>query len=79
MSDLRPTTLVITLAEREQDSRDLYSERALVCACCGVRNPDVGMWLLPGLCALCGMRVESVTVTARAATQPLFSKGGYPD
>jgi hypothetical protein len=86
MPDLRPTHVVVSLAEHEQPKRDLYL-LDLTCAGCGKTNSDAGIvWLLPGLCAACARRVTSVTVSA--ATAPLhediqrflkLKKEEYPD
>jgi hypothetical protein len=68
MPDVAPSHLVITLAESDQDGRDLYSEPGLQCAVCGCTNqracPGGCGWVLPGLCSACAPRVLSVTVAA---------------
>lgn len=77
--NLRPTTLILTLADAPQDARDLYGEHKLTCACCGRGNKAVPAWALPGLCVECATHVESVTVAAPHAPPPrqgaLFDHG----
>jgi hypothetical protein len=63
--------LVITLSG-PQDARDLYRERGLTCASCGAQNGGATVWALPGLCADCAMRVESVTAAAPRPQQAAF-------
>lgn len=79
--NIRPTTLILTLADASQDARDLYSQHKLACACCGRNNKQVQAWLLPGLCAECANYVESVTVAAPhipARQAALFETAGPP-
>jgi hypothetical protein len=80
--DLRPTTLIITLADAPQDARDLHCEHKLTCASCGRGNKAVPAWALPGLCVDCATLVESVTVAAPHAPPrqaELFDRGvRYP-
>ncbi|MBK8200284.1 MAG: hypothetical protein IPK75_18210 [Acidobacteria bacterium] len=62
--NIRPTTLILTLAPTPQDGRDLYREQSLTCACCGNDNRRVTAWVIPGLCVECAIYVISVTVAA---------------
>jgi len=77
--NLRPTTLILTLADTPQDGRDLYREHALVCARCGNDNRRVTAWVIPGLCVECAIYVESVTGAHTPARQAaLFETAGPP-
>ncbi len=78
MANIRPTTLILTLASTPQDGRDLYREQKLTCACCGNDNRRVTSWVIPGLCVECAIYVESVTVAAPHTPprqEALFDRG----
>lgn len=79
--NIRPTTLILTLADAPQDGRDMYREHALICARCGNDNRRVTAWVIPGLCVECAIYVESVTVAAPhvpARQAALFETAGPP-
>ena len=61
--NLRPTTLILTLADAPQDARDLHREHKLTCAACGRDNKAVPAWALPGLC-------QSITLAAKRIGWP---------
>lgn len=80
--NIRPTTLILTLADVPQDGRDLYREHSLICARCGNDNRRVTAWVIPGLCVECAIYVASVTVAAPHVSSceapKLFETAGPP-